>query len=38
MNDPRSYMIGKRIIESGNTVSPIDIENPDYDLKKLIKK
>ena len=38
MNDPRSYMIGKRIIESGNVVSPTDIENPEYDLKKLIKK
>jgi 3-phenylpropionate/trans-cinnamate dioxygenase ferredoxin reductase subunit len=36
INDPRSYMIGKRIIESDRLVSPKNISDINYDLKKLL--
>lgn len=36
INDPRSYMIGKRIIESDKLVSPKNISDINYDLKKLL--
>ena len=36
MNDPRGYMIGKRIIEAGKTVSRDAVGNPDTDLKSLM--
>ena len=36
INDPRSYMIGKRIIESDKLVSPKIISDINYDLKKLL--
>lgn len=34
-NDPRSYMMGKRWIESGKSPAIADIENPETELKKL---
>ncbi|MFK7876108.1 MAG: NAD(P)/FAD-dependent oxidoreductase [Paracoccaceae bacterium] len=37
MNDPRGYMIGKRLIESGKSPDPRAIENPETDLKALLK-
>ena len=37
MNDPRSYMIGKRLIESGKSPAPSVIANPDTDMKALLK-
>lgn len=36
MNDPRGYMIGKRIIEAGKTVGKADVSNPETDLKSLM--
>ncbi|MEL7117644.1 MAG: oxidoreductase C-terminal domain-containing protein, partial [Pseudomonadota bacterium] len=37
MNDPRGYMIGKRLIEAGKSPSPEVITDPDSDLKPLLK-
>lgn len=37
MNDPRGYMIGKRLIEAGKSPGPDVIGNPDTDLKALLK-
>lgn len=37
MNDPRSYMIGKRLIEAGKSPAPSVISNPDTDMKALLK-
>ncbi|MBL4807615.1 MAG: NAD(P)/FAD-dependent oxidoreductase, partial [Rhodobacteraceae bacterium] len=37
MNDPRSYMIGKRLIEAGKSPDPALIANPETDLKSLLK-
>ena len=37
MNDPRSYMIGKRLIEAGKSPDRAIIENPSADLKPLLK-
>jgi 3-phenylpropionate/trans-cinnamate dioxygenase ferredoxin reductase component len=37
MNDPRAYMIGKRLIEAGKSPDPAVVENPDTDLKSLLK-
>ncbi len=36
-NDPRSYMIGKRLIEAGKTADPEVIADPGSDLKALMK-
>lgn len=36
MNDPRSYMIGKSIIEAGKTISKAAVSNPETDLKSLM--
>ena len=36
MNDPRGYMIGKRIIEAGKTVDKAAVGNPESDLKSLM--
>jgi 3-phenylpropionate/trans-cinnamate dioxygenase ferredoxin reductase subunit len=36
MNDPRSYMIGKRMIEGGVSPKQADVANPDTDLKALM--
>lgn len=35
-NDPRAYMIGKRLIEAGKSPKPENIANPDTDLKSLM--
>ena len=37
MNDPRNYMIGKRLIEAGRSPDPALITNPDTDMKALLK-
>jgi 3-phenylpropionate/trans-cinnamate dioxygenase ferredoxin reductase subunit len=37
MNDPRNYMIGKRLIEAGKSPAPDVIVNPDTDMKALLK-
>ena len=37
MNDPRGYMIGKRLIEAGKSPDPAIIADPDADLKALLK-
>ena len=37
MNDPRAYMIGKRLIEAGKSPDPADITNPETDMKALLK-
>jgi 3-phenylpropionate/trans-cinnamate dioxygenase ferredoxin reductase subunit len=36
-NDPRGYMIGKRLIEAGKSPDPSAIENPETDMKALLK-
>ncbi len=37
MNDARAYMIGKRLIEMGKSPAPEVIEDPDTNLKALLK-
>lgn len=37
MNDPRGYMVGKRLIEAGKTADPALIEDPAIELKTLLK-
>lgn len=37
MNDPRAYMVGKRLLEMGRTVDPEAIRNPETVLKALLK-
>ncbi|QJF52807.1 NAD(P)/FAD-dependent oxidoreductase [Roseobacter ponti] len=37
MNDPRAYMIGKRLIEAGKTADPALVSDPGADLKPLMK-
>ncbi len=37
MNDPRAYMVGKRLIEMGKSPTPPTIEDPATDLKALLK-
>lgn len=37
MNDPRAYMVGKRLIESGKTADPALIGDPETDLKPLMR-
>lgn len=36
MNDPRAYMIGKRLIEGGKTADPTIVSDPNADLKPLL--
>ena len=36
-NDPRAYMIGKRLIEAGKTADPAVVADADGDLKALLK-
>ena len=36
MNAPRVYMVGKRIIEAGKTITPEQAADPDVDLKSLM--
>lgn len=37
MNDPRNYMIGKRLIEAGRSPDPALIADPATDMKALLK-
>ena len=37
MNDPRNYMIGKRLIEAGRSPDPAAIADPATDMKALLK-
>ena len=37
MNDPRNYMIGKRLIEAGRSPAPAQITDPATDMKALLK-
>lgn len=37
MNDPRSYMIGKRLIEAGKSPAPDVVSNPETDMKALLR-
>ena len=37
MNDPRGYMVGKRLLEQGKSPDPAALENPETDLKSLLK-
>lgn len=37
MNDPRNYMIGKRLIEAGKSPSPAQITDPATDMKALLR-
>lgn len=37
MNDPRNYMIGKRLIESGRSPAPKVIADADTDMKALLR-
>ena len=37
MNDPRAYMVGKRLLEMGRTVDPAAIRNPETEMKALLK-
>ncbi len=37
MNDPRGYMIGKRMIEAGKSPPPDVVADPESDLKALLK-
>jgi len=36
-NDPRAYMIGKRLIEAGKNADPAVVADPEGDLKALLK-
>jgi 3-phenylpropionate/trans-cinnamate dioxygenase ferredoxin reductase component len=36
MNDPRAYMIGKRLIEAGQSPAPDAVSNPEVTLKSLL--
>lgn len=38
MNDPRAYMVGKRLIEAGMTANPAIVTDPNADLKQLMKR
>lgn len=37
MNDPRAYMVGKRLIEAGKSPDPAVIADPEADLKPLLR-
>lgn len=37
MNDPRAYMVGKRLIEAGKSPSPDAVMDPATDLKALLR-
>ncbi len=38
MNDPRAYMVGKRLIEAGKSVPEAEVADPATDLKALLKR
>ena len=37
MNDPRAYMVGKRLIEAGKSPAPEAVYDPETELKALLK-
>ena len=37
MNDPRAYMVGKRLLEMGRSVTPDAVRDPATNLKALLK-
>ncbi|MBE1297616.1 NAD(P)/FAD-dependent oxidoreductase [Phycobacter azelaicus] len=37
MNDPRAYMVGKRLIDGGKTAEKAVVADPEADLKPLLK-
>ncbi|GAB5435002.1 NAD(P)/FAD-dependent oxidoreductase [Falsiruegeria mediterranea] len=37
MNDPRAYMVGKRLIDGGKNADPAVVGDPEADLKPLLK-
>ncbi|SDE61565.1 3-phenylpropionate/trans-cinnamate dioxygenase ferredoxin reductase subunit [Salipiger thiooxidans] len=37
MNDPRAYMVGKRLIEAGKSADPETVADPSTELKTLLK-
>jgi len=37
MNDPRAYMVGKRLIEAGKSADPARVADPETDLKALLR-
>ena len=37
MNDPRAYMVGKRLIEAGKSPDPAAVADPATDLKSLLR-
>lgn len=37
MNDPRAYMVGKRLIEAGKSPDPAALGDPATDLKALLR-
>ena len=37
MNDPRAYMVGKRLLEAGRSPEPESVADPETDLKALLK-
>ncbi len=37
MNDPRAYMVAKRLIDAGKTADKSVVSNPELDLKPLLK-
>ena len=38
MNEPRAYMLGRRLIEAGSSPEPDEIADPDVDLKALLRR
>ncbi|MGX5805970.1 NAD(P)/FAD-dependent oxidoreductase [Bradyrhizobium sp. Arg314] len=38
MNEPRAYMVGKRIIEAGQTVAPEHVGDPSREVKTLLSQ
>ena len=37
LNDPRAYMVGKRLIDAGRSPDPVAVADPDTDLKALLR-
>ena len=37
INAPRDYMVGKRLLEAGKTVSPEAVVDPETNLKALLR-
>ncbi len=37
MNEPRAYMVGKRLIDGGKTADPAIVADPEADLKQLMR-